>query len=102
MNFIINGDIKMDYENIAKDIGRLVEEKQMAYGDSFNKSEQILKILYPNGIQFSQYKDVLCVVRIVDKIFRIATDKDAFGESPYKDIVGYALLGFSSTIKENL
>ena len=41
----------------------------------------------------SSYGDVLTIARIWDKIKRIATDKDAFGESPYKDIAGYAILG---------
>jgi hypothetical protein len=36
---------------------------------------------------------MLCVVRIFDKLKRIATNKDAFGESPYGDIIGYGLLG---------
>ena len=40
-----------------------------------------------------QYTDMLAVVRIFDKLFRIATRKDAFGESPFKDIAGYGLLG---------
>jgi len=29
----------------------------------------------------------------VDKLFRIATDKDALGESTYRDIAGYGILG---------
>ena len=36
---------------------------------------------------------MLCVVRIFDKLKRIATQKNAFSESPYQDIVGYGLLG---------
>ena len=33
------------------------------------------------------------VVRVLDKLFRIATDRDALGESPWRDIAGYGLLG---------
>jgi hypothetical protein len=29
----------------------------------------------------------------LDKLFRIATARDALGESPYRDIAGYGLLG---------
>ena len=36
---------------------------------------------------------MLTIVRIVDKLFRITNQKDAFGESPYRDIAGYGLLG---------
>lgn len=37
--------------------------------------------------------DMLAVVHNVDKLFRIAHSKHAFGESPYRDIAGYGLLG---------
>jgi hypothetical protein len=81
------------YMRLAKEIAVTVAEKQEAYGESFYKAGEILSLLYPNGILPEQYDDMLCVVRIIDKLFRIATDKDAFGESPYRDIAGYALLG---------
>ena len=86
----------MKFEKIATEIGKLVDEKNVAYGSSFLKSEKILKILYPNGIQPDQYKDMLAMTRIIDKLFRIATRKDAFGESPFKDIAGYGILGVAS------
>ncbi len=82
----------IDYEKEAAKLGRLVQEKQAAYGDSFGKSEQIFKILYPDGVKPENYKDFLTLVRMVDKMFRIATKKDAFGENPFMDIQGYALL----------
>ena len=81
---------------IANSIGELVTEKNLAYGDSFNKSEKILKVLYPNGVQPEQYKHFLTITRVIDKLFRIATDKDAFGESPFRDIAGYCLLAIQS------
>ena len=74
-------------------IGALTSEKNAAYGDSFARSHLILEILYPDGITVSQYSDVMALTRIIDKQFRIATRKDAFGESPYLDIGGYAVLG---------
>jgi hypothetical protein len=89
-----------DYVAIAKDIGLLVREKQEAYGDSFSKSEEIIKVLYPNGVKPENYRDLLTITRIIDKLFRIATRKDAFGESPYRDIAGYALLGIASDLEE--
>jgi len=87
------------YEELGKQIGALVDEKNKAYGDSFGQVGKFLEILYPNGIPVSAYTDALCIVRIFDKLKRIATNKDAFGESPYRDIAGYALLG---TIKDEL
>jgi len=77
---------------IAKSIGALVTDKNEAYGDSFSKSGQILRVLYPNGVAPNQYGDLLTVTRIIDKLFRVATRKDAFNESPWRDVCGYALL----------
>lgn len=80
------------YEARAKKIGQLVDRKNAAYGDSFNRSGDILAILYPEGIRPEQYRDALAVTRVLDKLFRIATAKEAFGESPWNDIAGYAIL----------
>jgi hypothetical protein len=90
----------MKFEKIGTEIGQLVDEKNAAYGSSFEKSQQILKVLYPEGIQPDQYQDMLAITRIIDKLFRIATKKDAFGESPFKDIAGYGILGISNDDQE--
>ena len=86
----------MNYIEIAKSIGVLTTEKNTAYGDSFGQACDVLKVLYPNAVQPDQYKDMLAVVRVIDKLFRIANKKDAFGESPWRDICGYALLGIAN------
>jgi len=83
----------MDFIGVGTQIGELVQKKNAAYGDSFNQADKIIKILYPNGISVEQYPDMLCVIRIVDKLFRVATDKDFLGESPFADIAGYGILG---------
>lgn len=80
------------YHQAAEAIANLVVEKQKAYGNSFGKAGKIMAILYPEGIPLDKIDDALTVVRIIDKLFRIATDKDALGESPFKDIMGYSLL----------
>jgi len=85
----------------AVSIGELLEKKQAAYGDSFGKAGEILRILYPQGISPAQMDDALCIVRIIDKLFRIATDADAFGEDPYQDIAGYAILAVARRNKNN-
>ena len=76
----------------AVDIAELVDEKQKAYGNSHAQSGEILKILYPHGIPPEEFVDALTIVRVIDKLFRIANDKGAFNENPWKDIMGYALL----------
>lgn len=84
------------YKQIAESIGTLVGEKNVAYGDSYGKACDILKTLYPDGVKPEQYTDMLAIIRVVDKLFRIATKKDAFGESPWRDICGYAILGVAN------
>jgi hypothetical protein len=81
------------FTEIGERIGKITEEKNEAYGNSFELCGHILQRLYPLGIRPDQYTDALLVVRIIDKLFRIATRKDAFGESPYADITGYGICG---------
>lgn len=89
------------YQHLALEVGKIVDEKNKNYGDSFAQAEQFLRLLYPNGIPPEKYSDMLCIVRIWDKLKRIATNKNAYGESPYSDLVGYGLLGLAKdTIKD--
>lgn len=88
-----------DFERIALEIGSLVTEKNRAYGNSAVITNTIVNCLYPNGIPPEAYPDALLIIRVIDKLMRIATDKDAFGESPWRDIAGYSLIALRS--KEN-
>ena len=90
-----------DYKNIGLNIGKLVQDKNKAYGDSFGRACEILKVLYPDGIKPEQYRDALAITRVIDKLFRLANKKDAFGESPWKDICGYAMLGIANDEVDN-
>lgn len=83
---------RKSYMYVASEVGRLVTKKQEAYGDAFGRSGDVIRILYPNGVNPEQYDDFLAVTRVVDKLFRVATRKDAFGENPWKDIAGYGIL----------
>lgn len=80
------------FEMIGLEIGKLVAQKNEAYGDSFSQSCKILEVLYPNGVKPEQYRDLLTITRVIDKLFRIATRKDYLNESPWRDVAGYALL----------
>ena len=93
--------MKNSYEDIATRIGKLCAEKNAAYGDSFGQACKILEVLYPRGIDPSQYRDALAITRVIDKLFRLANQKDAFGESPWQDICGYAILGIANDIQHN-
>jgi len=88
------------YEALGKEIGSLVDRKNLAYGDSFNRAADILAVLYPGGVKVEQYRDMLAVVRVLDKLFRLANNKRAFEESPWRDIAGYGILGVMSDDEE--
>lgn len=81
------------FRELGLEVGDLVARKNESYGDSVAKSGDFLKLLYPTGLIPDQFGDALLLIRIFDKCMRIATRKDAFGESPYRDIAGYAIRG---------
>lgn len=87
--------MKRSFQDIGHEVCELVEQKNLAYGDSFAKCGEFLKLLYPDGISTAQYGNMLCLARIFDKMMRIASWANAFGENPYQDIAGYAILGVS-------
>jgi hypothetical protein len=83
------------FSELGDSVGDLVNDKQRAYGDSFGRSGECLRQMFPEGINPTQYDDLLTIARILDKLFRLANDPSAFDENPYRDIVGYALLGMN-------
>ena len=89
-----------DFSKIGEEVGRLVAEKQTAYGDSFGRSGECLRQMYPDGIKPEQYDDLLTIARMLDKLFRIASNPDAFEENPYRDLCGYSLLGMARHDKD--
>lgn len=93
------GDVSK-YKNIALKIAALVETKQLAYGDSFGKCGDFLKLLYPDSVPIEKYVDMLAQIRIFDKLMRVANQKEVLGENPWEDIMGYALLGIGKKVQE--
>ena len=83
---------KEQYEEIALKAANLVAAKNDAYGDSLSKMAQILELLYGETIPKEKYEELHYIVRILDKVSRVASgNKDAFEENPFEDIMGYAL-----------
>lgn len=80
------------YATLAAEVAATVERKNKAYGDSFAKVTRTLELMFPNGIPVEAYADLGGIVRTLDKLFRVATDRDALEENPWGDIAGYALL----------
>lgn len=85
------------FASLGAQVGHLVDAKQTQYGDSVGKTAKILSILFPEGIRPYQYSDLQLIVRILDKIARLAQrgadGEDLGGESPFRDLAGYGLLG---------
>jgi hypothetical protein len=72
-----------------------LQKKREAYGDSFTQSGDFMRMLYPNGIPVEAMDDALTLVRIYDKMKRIANNPgkaDPGGEDPFHDIAGHAIL----------
>ena len=90
-----------NFASIADAVAKLVTEKNIAYGNSFAETYDFLILLYPTGIQPEQYDDMLTIVRVWDKLKRIATHKDALGENPWRDVMGYALLAVANEEEGN-
>lgn len=84
---------KHPFAEIAEQLGKLVIEKNEAYGSAYALCATFLELLFPQGVHPTRYTDMLLLVRMFDKQMRIARRKDAFGESPYRDLAGYSVLG---------
>jgi hypothetical protein len=84
-------------------IGKLVQAKNLAYGNSAGNAGAIMRVLYPDGVKPHQYDDALLVVRVLDKLSRIAQrgedGQDKGGESPWSDISGYGVLGLAADVE---
>ena len=80
-------------QNIAHEIGNLTADKNAAYGNSVATVDACLKVFFPSGVPTRKYQHAMLFTRILDKMMRIATNETAFGENPYRDIAGYAIMG---------
>lgn len=89
----------MKIKEKAQEIAAITEQKNQAYGNSYHRCHVMLTELWPDGVPVSDYKKLLAVARIIDKLFRIANDENAFSEDPWRDIAGYAILMSSNEDK---
>lgn len=92
------------FEKLGLSIGKLVDQKQKAYGDSVSKCYEIMKVLLKDyhdeenhtyTIPESLLPQMLLDIRKIDKMNRRFTnpDGDLMGENPFQDDVGYSMLG---------
>jgi hypothetical protein len=89
------------WAEIFGEVAKVTDISNAAYGDSTEKSAEILAIFWPDGVPPERMHDFRCMVSIVDKLSRIVTNKDAFGESPWRDVMGYAALAYRHDLVEN-
>jgi hypothetical protein len=72
-------------------------DKNRKYGDAARKVTDLLYILYPDGITPDQFDNALLLIRLLDKVVRLASYTperlEADDESPWIDVAGYGLLG---------
>lgn len=80
------------FESLGLEVGKLVTEKDAVYGNSFGTAPAILALLYPDGVRVEQYADLLTVVRMLDKLKRVATARADDPEDAWRDLAGYAIL----------
>lgn len=84
------------YSHVALETAKLVAKKQKQYGNSADKSAKVLEALYPDGIPVAAFGEALLMVRMLDKLSRIAQQaitgiQDT--EDAWADLLGYSLLG---------
>lgn len=92
--------LTVDMEQCGKELGIMLDEKNIAYGDSFGTTGAFIKLLYPNGVPVDQYDNVQAFVQMFNKMKRIATLENAFHEDPKKDLAGYAVLFYFQFLKQ--
>ena len=83
---------KEEFLDIASEIGNLLADKNRQYGDAYARMAHVLPIFYPQGVPPEQLLDAVFILRIVDKLMRVASAQGDDIEDPVKDIAGYAIL----------
>jgi hypothetical protein len=82
---------------VGVEVTRNTIAKNRKYGDAARSVCELVHILYPEGIPPHQYGNALLLIRLLDKVVRVASYTPermaADDESPWIDIAGYGLLG---------
>lgn len=108
----LNDELETKAKRLRK-IGAFVTintiDKNRKYGDAARKVTDLLYTLYPDGIQPNQYPNALLLIRLLDKVVRLASytpeRMEADDETPWVDVAGYGVLGgelFMATEDEGL
>lgn len=79
-------------EHLCRRLGVMLQDKNDSYGSSFYKAEDFIALLWPDGVPPEAFGRMLIMVRMFDKMMRIAVMPEAFGEDAEMDLFGYAAL----------
>ena len=91
-----------DFFKLAYDLGKKAAQKNSDYGSAFDQINRIFLILYPDGIKPQQYSDATILVRMLDKVCRIANGGSKFfAEDSWHDIFGYSLVRLIDEERKN-
>lgn len=87
---------------IGKGITHMAAEKNESYNNSYSRTDEFLKLIFPDGIPVEKYSMIAPIVRWWDKTNRMISKPNAYGESPRIDMVGYAILDAVKDIQDML
>ena len=77
---------------ISAELGPFLVSKNEAYGDATRRIVTVLEAFYPAGIPRDQIENAYYMIQILNKLSRVAQNNDPFGEDPWLDSAGYAVL----------
>jgi len=80
------------FYDIASELAEMLTNKNRKYGDSYARMAHVLPIFYPDGVPGNHLLDAVFILRIIDKLMRIASAQSDDEEDPVADIAGYAIL----------
>jgi len=81
-----------DFLSLANELGNMLADKNRQYGDSYARMAHVLPMFYPDGVPPDQLLDAVFILRIVDKLMRIASAQGDDQEDPVLDLCGYGIL----------
>ena len=78
-----------NYEELGREIGELVDVKNIQYGEAFAVTGEFLRLLYPQGMTPTDFNHALIFARMFDKMVRISSpNRQLDSENPYSDLAG--------------
>lgn len=85
---------------VTQALGKLLIEKNTAYGDATRRIVTTLQAYFPNGIPHDQISDAYYMIQILNKLSRVAENNDPAGEDPWLDSSGYSVLAHVKKLLE--